>query len=599
MDIYGLLLLLLQARPTPCVPKYRMYSPTAMTNAYQAVRELKMPVKTAARQYAVPQTTLRDRIMGRIDPETLSSGPSPLFTQEEEAMFVEHLKGMAELGYGYSRSEVLDQASNLAVYLGKRDKEFPLSDRWFRGLMGRWPELKLVKPRALAKYRAQATSAENLTKYFNNLADSIQKHGLKDKPECIYNVDEKGVQTEHSPPYLVCAQNSTPAITSARSSVTTILGCGNALGTQIPPFFIFKGKRMRTELLEGATPGVQGTVTESGWSNSSVFYEYLDTHFLKFIQRPSADQPILLIFDGHKSHVTMPVINWAKEHNVIMFVLPAHTSHILQPLDVGCFGPMQRIYNAGCHKFLRANPASIITRYNVCSLACAAYTPALSVANLVSSFKRTGICPFNPEEIAELQLTPSKAYYTPEAKQDAHSTQHPTGDMPQPEAFIKSVEKVIRDKQTFEIKQRKSVSRIVSGTEITSPSVEEKILIYQSEMKTSKSKTVSVNRKSQTSSTQTAKKRRVSSPQPGPSRPAPVSDSGDSSVDELTDDETCCVCKLFQPKELHHCISVVFTKWALCDFPSCTHWTHLKYCCKQSVVRRNDEFICPCHDTEE
>lgn len=127
---------------------------------------------------------------------------------------------------------------------------------------------------------------------------------------------------------------------------------------------------MRNELLEGASPGTKGTVTESGWSNSDVFLEYLDTHFLKYVQRSTEDQPLLLIFDGHKSHVTEPVMAWAKDHNVDLFVLPAHTSHVLQPLDVGCFGPMQHIYNAQCHKFLRENPASKINRYNVCSLAC-------------------------------------------------------------------------------------------------------------------------------------------------------------------------------------------------------------------------------------
>jgi hypothetical protein len=92
-----------------------------------------------------------------------------------------------------------------------------------------------------------------------------------DKPELIYNVDGKGVQTEHNPAYVICAEQSTHAITSARTSIITILGRGNAIGTQIPPFFVFKGKRMRNELLEGASPGTKGTVTESGWSNSDVF----------------------------------------------------------------------------------------------------------------------------------------------------------------------------------------------------------------------------------------------------------------------------------------------------------------------------------------
>ena len=48
-----------------------------------------------------------------------------LFSQEEGALFVNHFKTMAELGYGYSRVEVVDQSSNYDVSLGKRDKDNP------------------------------------------------------------------------------------------------------------------------------------------------------------------------------------------------------------------------------------------------------------------------------------------------------------------------------------------------------------------------------------------------------------------------------------------------------------------------------------------
>ena len=78
---------------------YRCYSPSAMTNAYRAVMGDHVPVKRAAITYQVPQTTLRQRVLGRVDPETTSSGPSPELSQEEEAIFVELLKSMAVLEY--------------------------------------------------------------------------------------------------------------------------------------------------------------------------------------------------------------------------------------------------------------------------------------------------------------------------------------------------------------------------------------------------------------------------------------------------------------------------------------------------------------------
>ena len=77
----------------------------------------------------------------------------------------------------------------------------------------------------------------------------------------------------------------------------------------------------------------------------------------------------------------MTLINGAKEHNIVLNVLPAHTNHILQPLDLGCFEPLQRIYQAQRHKFTRDNPSSKIIKNNICSIACKAYVHARSPAN--------------------------------------------------------------------------------------------------------------------------------------------------------------------------------------------------------------------------
>lgn len=63
-----------------------------------------MSVRRASIQYGVPVQTLPDRILGKVDPEVVKPGPQPLFTQEEEAIFVEHVKTMAALEYGYTGS---------------------------------------------------------------------------------------------------------------------------------------------------------------------------------------------------------------------------------------------------------------------------------------------------------------------------------------------------------------------------------------------------------------------------------------------------------------------------------------------------------------
>jgi hypothetical protein len=41
----------------------------------------------------------------------------------------------------------------------------------------------------------------------------------------------------------------------------------------------------------------------------------------------------------------MPEFDYTcKEYNIIPLCMPAYLSHLLQPLDVGCFGPLKRVY---------------------------------------------------------------------------------------------------------------------------------------------------------------------------------------------------------------------------------------------------------------
>ncbi|KAJ8310255.1 hypothetical protein KUTeg_012120 [Tegillarca granosa] len=232
-----------------------------MLNAMQAIKDKNVSVRKAAKLYDVPLTTLRDRVDGRCSVETVKSGPEPLFSQEEEVRLVNFVSYMAHL--------VLEVASDLAIYLGKRDRHHPLSMYWFYDFMGRWPELHVVKPRGLTAVREQSASPKVIDRYFVELKSTLTKYNLLDKPQSIYNLDEKEISTEHRPPNIVAKRCvSSQAITSPRGANTIIIGCGNALGQQIPLYYIFARKRMREELLSGCLPDTGGTVTDKGWSNS-------------------------------------------------------------------------------------------------------------------------------------------------------------------------------------------------------------------------------------------------------------------------------------------------------------------------------------------
>ncbi len=53
----------------------------------------------------------------------------------------------------------------------------------------------------------------------------------------------------------------------------------------------------------------------------------------------------LLILNKYNSHATFAFTEYAKENNIILLYLPAHSTHRLQSLDIAIFGPLSTYYS--------------------------------------------------------------------------------------------------------------------------------------------------------------------------------------------------------------------------------------------------------------
>ena len=52
----------------------------------------------------------------------------------------------------------------------------------------------------------------------------------------------------------------------------------------------------------------------------------------------------LLLLDGHSYHCTIEFLDYCLEKHIILGFLLPHITHLLQPLDVGLFGPLTVAY---------------------------------------------------------------------------------------------------------------------------------------------------------------------------------------------------------------------------------------------------------------
>ena len=232
----------------------------------------------------------------------------------------------------------------------------------------------------------------------------MEKYHLKEKPHLIFNIDESGFQVEHNPHKVVAPRGiKVNSIVTDRGAMTTVVAAGSAIGQPVPPFFIFKGKRMNELLKTGACPGSGFTMSDSGWSNSQIFQSYLENHLAKYLPNRGPDEYVLVLYDGHYSHISLELIDYAHSKNIILFVLPPHTSHLLQPMDVTMFGPLKTFYHQECQRYMR----QVITRYHICELISKAYLKSFTPANLVTSFKKTGIYPMKPGAVNDQHFLPA------------------------------------------------------------------------------------------------------------------------------------------------------------------------------------------------
>ena len=118
------------------------------------------------------------------------------------------------------------------------------------------------------------------------------------------------------------------------------------------------------------------------------------------------DYPIVIFFDGHGSHVTVRMIELARKCGVHLFCLPPHTTHKLQPLDVGVFGPLQRAWRKNCEEFSAIwgrgiTKPEFIKEYM--KVREDTFTPEL----ITTAWRKTGLYPFNPNVFTELDYSPS------------------------------------------------------------------------------------------------------------------------------------------------------------------------------------------------
>ena len=165
----------------------------------------------------------------------------------------------------------------------------------------------------------------------------------------------------------------------------------SADGKLYPGVFIFPRAKLCDEM-----------VVPHGWLASANKSGYMDEpSFLKLLKHLRnqitccPERPVLMLVDGHSSHVGYSIAMYCKQEGIILQTLPPHTSHASQPLDRGVYSAFKRYLKEGHEDWIRNHPGQAIKIYDVPIISEPAIKKAFSSNNIIKDFKATGIYPFS------------------------------------------------------------------------------------------------------------------------------------------------------------------------------------------------------------
>jgi len=177
-------------------------------------------------------------------------------------------------------------------------------------------------------------------------------------------------------------------------------------------------------------------MSENGWTDDFLCKEWFKNSFIpQATARNTSHKPILLIYDGHGSHDTLELITLARENNIILFCLPPHTTHRLQPLDVGVFGPFARAWVERCDEIVE-DTGEEMPREDFVKEYMQVRSQTFKSTTIITAFRKSGCWPvnrdvFSDEDFATSVPTSTSARHVPTSfplVMDSHNNNPDSGD---------------------------------------------------------------------------------------------------------------------------------------------------------------------------
>jgi len=345
------------------MPRKRVSDPHTEGRVQLAINAFKKghfgTLKAAATAYDAPYTTTRRRAHG--GPSRSECEPNNRkLSSTEELSLEKWIITLDTRGFPPRVSAVRDMANLLLTARTQSNLSVTpptVGKNWVQNFINRHDTLQSKFSRKYDYQRAKNEDPAVIQDWFQRVQSTIQEFGILEQD--IYNFDETGFQMG----VISTAKVVTSAQIRGRPTLTqpgnrewvTVIETIRADGTTIPPMIILAGKVHISIWYDEKQLPSNWTIalSETGWTNDVLGLIWLRNVFDKHTRSRTVGRHRLLIIDGHGSHVTAEFHRFCADNAIILLCLPPYSSHLLQPLDVGCYSVLKRSYGRTVEGWMR------------------------------------------------------------------------------------------------------------------------------------------------------------------------------------------------------------------------------------------------------
>lgn len=380
--------------------KRKVYSDENLRKALAEIAK-GMSKKLAAKTFQVPRSTIQFRLK---NPEHgCKPGPPTILNNEEEEALVTWIKVSSQKGFPKRKEDLIKSVSEF-LKKTNRTSTFKNGEKWFKLFLARHPTLAFRTPEAVTA--ASSTVSENDVRgWFRQINDYFVENNLLhifSDPARVLNGDETN--------FVLCPKTGLVLSSKGEKNVyevdhaqaktsLTVMFTFSADGNLTPPMVIFPNKRLPAEITS-KIPGDWGVgLSENGWMNSDIFYEYIKNVLHPHLVKIGTTFPVILFVDGHKSHLTYAVSELCSTLQIVLIALYPNCTRLLQPADVAAFKPLKTEWQKTVLEWRRTNPSQALTKIQFVPLLKTTIEKSIKPQTIINGFRATGICPWNEDAV--------------------------------------------------------------------------------------------------------------------------------------------------------------------------------------------------------